>query len=59
MQQLKNTLGNVGETIGMAMIPALEKLLEKIMPVITRVTEWIEKNPELTAKILMVSTAIA
>lgn len=59
MQQLKNTLGNVGETIWIAMIPALQKLVEAVMPVITKVTDWINANPELTAKILMVTTAVA
>lgn len=59
MTQLNNTLGDVRETIGMALIPIVQKLLEKILPVIQKITERIEKNPELTARIFAIITAIA
>ena len=45
--------------IGEALVPVLEKLLEKIQPVIDKATEWITNNPELASKILLVATAVA
>jgi len=59
MAQLKVQLENTKLKIGNALIPVIERLLKKIQPVIERVTEWINKNPDLTAKILMGVTAMA
>jgi|SRR6056297_1035912 len=51
-KELKASIGNV-------LIPAISNLLEKINPVIDRVVSWIEKNPELTKKILIAAAAIS
>lgn len=59
MTQLKNTLWDVGETIGGALIPVLQWLVEKIAPVIEKVADRISKNPELAGKIALVATWIA
>lgn len=45
------------QKIGNALQPALLSLLEVITPIITKVAGWIEKNPELTATIAIVTTA--
>lgn len=57
MQVLQIELQNVRENIGAALAPALEMLLTKVQPIIDRVTEWTEKNPELIAKLLLVAGA--
>ena len=50
---------NTKNTIWDALIPVLDKLLTKLTPIIEKVVAWIEENPELTANILLATTAIA
>jgi len=57
--RLQKEFGNLQEGIGGALAPALQKVLVAIEPVITRFTEWAEKNPDLLAKIIIVGGAIA
>lgn len=45
-------------TLGTAMIPALTKMLQASMPVIQAVSDWIQKNPQLTVVILASVTAL-
>lgn len=59
LTQLNNTIWDIWETIWMALMPALQKALEAIIPVVNKVADWIAKNPELTANILLITTAIA
>lgn len=59
LTQLNNTIWDIWETIWMALMPALQKALEAIIPVVNKVADWIAKNPELTANILLVTTAVA
>lgn len=59
LTQLNNTIWDIWETIWMALMPALQKAIEAIIPVVNKVADWIAKNPELTANILLITTAIA
>jgi len=59
MTQLQNTLWSVGETIWTALIPIIQKLVEWIVPVIEKIAWRIEKNPELTANIMVVVGAVS
>jgi Holliday junction resolvasome RuvABC endonuclease subunit len=59
MAKLNQQFGEIQETIGKALQPALTKLAEAILPVMTKMTEWADKNPELVTKIIIVSGAIA
>ncbi|MDD5068491.1 MAG: phage tail tape measure protein [Candidatus Pacebacteria bacterium] len=59
MQMLKERIGDIQESIGNILIPILTDLFNKISPVIDKVAEWIEKNPELTKNILIVGAAIS
>lgn len=58
-QHLNVQLGNISENIGSALLPALANLMDKIAPVIEKVSDWTAKNPELTIRIIEVSAAIA
>jgi hypothetical protein len=44
--------------LGSALEPTLKKINDAITPIITIVTEWIQKNPELAANITIATTAI-
>lgn len=59
MTQLKNTLWDVGETIGGALIPVLQKVVEAIVPIVEKVADRINENPKLAWNILLVATAVA
>jgi TP901 family phage tail tape measure protein len=59
MRKLKVTFEDIFENIGMALIPALQKLVAYITPIITKITEWTSAHPELTAKIILVVGAIS
>lgn len=56
--QLKNTFVDIWTKIWSALLPVVQKLLDAIQPVINKIADWIEKNPELASKILLVTTAI-
>ena len=44
---------NMKNTIGDALLPVVQRVLEAITPVIQRVADWIEQNPKLTANIMI------
>jgi len=58
LKVLKETFGDLQETIGEKIIPILLKLLEKIIPIIDKMMVWIDENPKLAEKIIMVVSAI-
>lgn len=49
---------NVKEAIGNALLPILTELLTKIQPVITKILDWVEANPELTRNIIILVAAV-
>ena len=59
MQQLKNSFGDLQETIGEIFIPILAKAVEKIKPVVENVQNWIENNKQLFETITLVSLGLA
>lgn len=58
MQQLSAQMSNMRSELGEALIPVAEKLVEVIGPIVTKITEWADKNPELAAKIAVAALAI-
>lgn len=57
--KMHRTLENINENLGRALVPAFAKLSEAIQPIISAIADWSEANPELFAKIVMVTGAIA
>ncbi len=57
-ERLKVQMENTKLVIGGAVAPAMTNLMEGITPLIEKITEWIEKNPELTKNILVAVGAI-
>lgn len=56
VRAMKEQLAETGTRIGMTLIPALTQVLETVGPLITRLGEWVEKNPELTGQIAIWAT---
>jgi TP901 family phage tail tape measure protein len=59
MNRLRNTLRNVGISIGNALLPPLEDLLGLIQPAINSFAEWAEKNPAVIKAITGMTLAIS
>lgn len=59
MEIMQVSLGNLKESIGASLQPAIAKILETVQPLIERFAKWAEQNPDLLAKIIMVAGAIA
>ncbi len=57
--KLKNTFTDIWTKIWTALLPVIEKLLNIVQPIIDKVANWIEQNPELASKILLVATAVS
>jgi len=52
MEKMQTQMKDMAITIGMAIMPALTKILEIITPIITKIGDWITENPKMTAMIL-------
>jgi len=59
MKMLNEQISDLKEAIGNALIPIIEDLYKKIKPVVDKVVEWTEKNPEMTKNILIAAVAVA
>lgn len=51
--------GNLSESLGSVLAPMVKQLSDAIVPLLTKLTEWMQKNPELTKHIIMITAAIA
>jgi hypothetical protein len=56
---LKERINNVKQAVGDSLKVEFEKAFTAIQPFLNKIMEWVEKNPDLVAKILLVSGAIA
>ena len=59
MKALQNTFGDLQEKIGKTLVPLLAEIVNKMQPVIEKVMAWVDANPELTKKIILVTAGIA
>lgn len=50
--------GELQESVGKALVPALETLMAKLTPLLDKFGEWAEKNPDLLAKIILIGGAV-
>lgn len=56
---LKNSFGDMQELLGEQFIPILESVVQKVVPVVDKIAEWIAANPELTRNIVIAAAAIS
>lgn len=56
---LKSAIEGTAIKIGNALLPALQRLSQRIIPVINSVTSWMEKNPELASTIVGVAAGLS
>lgn len=53
------TFERMQQAVGSGLVPALEKLTEKLFPLIDQMAAWVEKNPDMAANILLIAGAFA
>jgi len=58
MAQLQNQINDAQEEIGKALIPVLLQLLTAIVPIVTKVSEWIQEHPELSKWIILIGGGV-
>ncbi len=56
---LKNELSDITEKLGGLILPTLKSLVDAFIPVVDKIKEWVDKNPELVKAIMAASLAIA
>jgi hypothetical protein len=59
IQAMKNSFGDLQESIGGVFAPVLADLAERLIPIIDRAAEWVKQNPELIKQIVMVTAGVA
>lgn len=52
-------MGNMSESIGQALTPALSAVAQAFIPIINKITEFVEAHPKLTAGIIIVTGVLA
>ena len=58
LKQVQNTIWDIWETLWMALMPAIQDVLEKVAPIVEKIADWITNNQELAWKIILIWWAI-
>jgi hypothetical protein len=58
MTALTMSMGDLQESIGKIISEALQPIVEKLIPVVNSILEWVEANPQLTGTIIGVTVAL-
>lgn len=56
---MKKSIGELMESIGVALLPAFASILDQIQPVIDKMMQWAEENPKLIETITIIALVIA
>jgi phage-related protein len=59
MSTLRDGVIMSASKIGTTLLPQVKELMNRITPLIDRISAWVERNPELTATILKITAAAA
>jgi len=55
IDELKSSVSELGIKVGDTLVPAMDKLFEKLEPIIDVVIDWVDKNPELVSQISQIA----
>lgn len=58
MAQMQRTQENIQENLGRALVPAFNRLLSVLSPIISRFADWAEAHPELFSNILIITGVV-
>lgn len=59
MRKLQAQAQNLGVKIGEVLLPSINSLLDKMLPVINGVVEWTKRNPTLVSTIVKITAGLA
>lgn len=59
MNRMKIEMANVAEEVGKALAPALQNLVTKLEPILRGMADWVKKNADLVASIILWGGAVA
>src|SRR5258706_656868 len=59
LEKAKNNFEALSITIGTQLLPILNKIIQKVLPVIKGIIDWTKRNPALTQTLLVIAGAIA
>lgn len=57
--RLSAAIQDASEVLGEQFLPMVTDLLERIVPVITKMGEWVEENPKLTRNLIIAAAAVS
>ena len=55
---LQNAFGRLGTAVGKSLEPVVTKIIDFLVPIIDKITKWVEENPKLASTLLIVTGAI-
>lgn len=58
-QELAASFQEVKEALGNTLLPIFDEVLKKILPIVRKIQEWVEQNPELARNIFIAVGALA
>lgn len=58
LSNLEDSRGQLKVAIWTALLPVMQKLVDLVWPLLARLQEWVQANPELATNILLVATAL-
>jgi len=58
IKQLTNSIDDIGETIGNALLPAVNQIASQVRDAANRFNEWAQKNPALVKSIVEITAAV-
>lgn len=58
IEVLKYTVDDLSQAIGDTLKSSLAGIVEQVQPIIAKIQQWVEVNPELTKRIVLAATAI-
>ncbi|WMS42288.1 phage tail tape measure protein [Acuticoccus sp. MNP-M23] len=58
VKRFRSAMEDVGISLGNTLLPGLTALLQNLLPVLNAISLWIERNPELTATIVTLTSAL-
>lgn len=59
MEILNVQIGNIKESIGWPLAEVMTSALKQISPLVQKIWDWIEKNPELVKNIILIAGAVS
>jgi len=58
LEAMRNEIGDLGQEIGMVLLPMIQDFLKAVIPAIKGMVEWASANPKLTKTLVLVTAGV-